>query len=159
MSLFNLKTGKPIEMPESQVVSDLDAMVAMPVAFRLHGKVHYIKPISVREFYAFTNAMISLQGLEKAEHVTPQQIIELYFNLIRSVCDSVARPDVEKMTQAQCGALLNLIVECVTGKAQVEKEAGAEEKKNPLAPPSFKYQQPSMWQRLVSTLPGLQSKS
>ena len=50
MSLFNLKTGKPIEMPESQVVSDLDAMVAMPVAFRLHGKVHYIKPISVREF-------------------------------------------------------------------------------------------------------------
>lgn len=136
MSLFNLKTGRQLEKPEAQVVSDLDAMVAQSVAFKLHGKIHNIKPISVKEFYAFTNAMLSIQGLETAEHVTPAQIIDLYATLIRSVCDTVTRHDIEQMTQAQCGALLNLIVECVTGKAHAQGDGtGSEQKKNTLTPP------------------------
>lgn len=157
MGLFNLKTGKQLELPETQVVSDLDAMVAHPVAFRLHGKVHSIKPISVKEFYAFTNAVISLQALESAEQLTPSQVIDLYQRLIQSVCETVSRADIEQMTQAQCGALLNLIVECVTGKAQVEesKETPAE-KKNPLTPLALSvFPQPTKWQRLRSFLAGL----
>lgn len=129
MALFNLKTGKPVEMPEAQVVSDLDAMIAHPIAFRLHGKIHHIKPISVKEFYAFTNAIASIGSLEKQEKVTTAQVIDLYTRIICSVCESITRKDVEMMTQAQCGALLSLIVEAVTGKAHVEPGQVDEKKK------------------------------
>lgn len=129
MALFNLKTGKPVEMPEAQVVSDLDAMIAHPIAFRLHGKIHQIKPISVKEFYAFTNAIASITTLESDNKITTAQVIDLYTRIICSVCDSITRKDVELMTQAQCGALLNLIVEAVTGKAHAESQAPSDEKK------------------------------
>lgn len=129
MSLFNIKTGKPVEIPEAQVVSDLDAMIAHPIAFRLHGKIHQIKPISVKEFYAFANAIAGIGALEKEEKITTAQVVDLYTRIICSVCDSISRKDVEAMTQAQCGALLQLIVEAVTGKAQVEAGAGSGEKK------------------------------
>lgn len=162
MSIFSLRTGKPLEQPQAQVVSDLDAMVAHPVAFRLHGKVHFIKPITVKEFYAFTNAINSINALEKQEHVTSGQVLEMYEKLICSVCDSVTRKDVENLTQAQCGALLNLIIECVTGKAQVDSvQAGAsEEKKNSLIPPSLslQYPPPSRLRKVVSFLAGLLPK-
>jgi hypothetical protein len=157
VGLFNLKTGKALESPETQVVSDLDAMVSHPVAFRLHGQIHEIRPISVKEFYAFTNAIVSLQGLEKAEHITPSQVVDLYQRLIQSVCDSIDRSDVEKMTQAQCGALLNLIMECVTGKAQVDEVDEEAQKKSPLnqAPLTLlESRQPSKWRKLVSFLAG-----
>lgn len=162
MGLFNLKTGKALESPETQVVSDLDAMVAHPVAFRLHGQIHEIRPISVKEFYAFTNAIVSLQGLEKAEHITPTQVVDLYQRLIQSVCDSIERSDIEKMTQAQCGALLNLIMECVTGKAQVDEKVDEEAQKK--SPPNqapltlLESRQPTRWRRLVSFLAGLLTK-
>lgn len=157
MGLFNLKTVKPVEAPQAQIVSDLDAMVAHSVAFRLHGKVHQINPVSVKEFYAFTNAILTLQSLEKAESISPAQIIDLYQQLIQSVCETIERKDIEAMTQAQCGALLNLIIECVTGKAQAEEQpAQSAEKKSPeVTLAVLKSPQPSKWQRLVSFLAGI----
>lgn len=161
MSIFSLRTGKPVEQPQAQVVSDLDAMVAHPVAFRLHGKLHYIKPITVKEFYAFTNAINSITALEKQEHVTPQQVLEMYERLICSVCDSISRKDVENLTQAQCGALIALIVECVTGKAQVDQQSEAEVKKNSIqAPLTLALSpRPSRLRRVVSFLAGLLRRS
>lgn len=154
MALFNLKTGRPVEMPEAQVVSDLDAMVAHPVAFRLHGKVHYIKPISVKEFYAFTNALAGISALESEQKLTSAQVIDLYERLIASVCDSISRREIEMMTQAQCAALLQLIVECVTGKAQTEPGEASGEKKNSLGIPALAFQPPNRWQRLAYYLGG-----
>lgn len=156
--LFSLRTGKPVEQPQANLVSDLDAMIAHPVAFRLHGKVHFIRPISVKEFYAFTNAMLSVQGLEKAEHVTPAQIIDLYYRLVASVCDSIDRSDIEKMTQAQCGALLNLIVEVVTGKAHVESEESEKKNFNLIAVAPSQLARPSKLRRLAFYLAGLLKK-
>jgi uncharacterized protein YkvS len=128
MGLFSLKTGKAVDGPEVQVISDLDAMVAERVAFRLHGKVHYIKPISVKEFFAFTNALVSIQALQQTDKVDVDHVVELYHGLIQSVCDTVSRKDVQAMTQAQAGALIQLISDCVTGRAHAKNDG--DEKKN-----------------------------
>jgi hypothetical protein len=128
MGLFNLRTGKPLDGPEATVVSDLDAMVAAPIAFRLHGKVHHLKPITVKEFFAYSNAMLSLQRLEDAEKMSADQIIDLYFSLMSSVCESITHHDIKAMTQAQAVALVKLIIDHVTGKTQVGPEP--EEKKS-----------------------------
>jgi hypothetical protein len=126
MGLFSLKTGKAVDGPEVSVISDLDAMVADRVAFRLHGKVHYIRPISVKEFFAYTNALVAIQSLEKAETIEANHVVELYHGLIKSVCESVTKKDVQDMTQPQVAALIQLVSDCITGKAHV----GATEKKN-----------------------------
>ena len=119
MGLFNLRTGKQVDGPEAVVVSDLDAMVANPVAFRLHGKVHRMRPITVKEFFAVSNALLSLERLKSDDRLTDEQIIDLYFQIIHSVCDSVTKNDIKSMTHAQAGALIQLIVDHVTGRAHV----------------------------------------
>ncbi len=124
MGIFNLKTGKKVE--DVNIVSDLDRMVADSVAFRLHGKVHKIKPITVKEFYEYSNAIARLKVIEKADKVKKDEIVDAYYNLIHSVVDTINLSDVENMTQAQAAALFSLILDAISGKAQVD------EKKNSL---------------------------
>ena len=114
MSLFNLKPVRA-DIP---VVSDLDAMIADSVPFRFAGKIHHIKPISVLEFYQYTQALGKLMELKDSAKVTGEDLVDAYFNLFRSVCDTITHADIEKMTTAQAGALFALTIECVTGKAQ-----------------------------------------
>lgn len=117
MSLFNLRTGKVLDGPEAVVVSDLDAMIANPVAFRLHGKVHQMRPVTVKEFFAYANALVGLERLKSDEKLSDEQIVDLYCQLIQAVCDTVSKDDVKAMTHAQATALLQLVVDHITGKA------------------------------------------
>jgi hypothetical protein len=145
VNIFSVKTGKPVDGPDAQVVSDLDAMVAERVAFRLHGKVHYINPISVKEFFAYTNALVQIQALEKVDSVDANHVVDLYCALIQSVCQTVSRQDVKEMTQAQAGALIQLISDCVTGRAHAKN---SDEKKNLKAKSSLR----SILRSLLRTL-------
>lgn len=112
------------------MISDLDAMVSKPVAFRLHGKVHQIKPIALEEFYRFVNAWTTVLGWKDSDGVKPEQYLAGLTELFQSVCDTITADDVSRLTQAQAGALFQLIIESVTGKAQVDPVVSDNEKKN-----------------------------
>lgn len=101
-------------------------MIAEGVHFKLHGKTHELRAITVVEFFSYTDAMMKIATLKESAQLSDEQILDLYYAIIHSVCDSVTRADVKKMTHAQAAALLKLVVEHVTG------EAGAKpvEKKN-----------------------------
>jgi hypothetical protein len=122
MGLFNLRTGKPVDGPEATIVSDLDAMVANPIAFRLHGKVHHLNPVTVKEFFAYSNALLSIQTLQSKSDLSDEEIVDLYAKLIQSVCTSITKDDVKNLTHAQATALLNLIIEHITGRAHVSED-------------------------------------
>lgn len=129
MGLFNLRTGKVLDGPEAAIVSDLDAMVANPIAFRLHGKVHYLKPVTVKEFFAYANALAGLERLKSDEKLSDEQIVELYSQLIQSVCETVKADDVKLMTHAQATALLQLVIDHITGRAHAPAPKQDEQKK------------------------------
>ncbi|NDD53821.1 hypothetical protein EBZ39_08065 [bacterium] len=114
MNFFNSKQARQNNIP---VVSDLDAMIAESVPFRFNGKVHHIKPISVIEFYQYTQSLEKLMQLKDAEKVTGDDLVDAYYNLFRTVCETIQHSDIEKMTTAQAGALFALTLDCVTGKA------------------------------------------
>jgi hypothetical protein len=126
MNLFNLKPARQDNVP---IVSDLDAMVAVSVPFRFNGKIHNIKPISVLEFYQYTQALGKLVELKDAEKVSGEELVDCYFNLFKAVCDTITHQDIEKMSTSQASALFALTLDCVTGKAQADQE---NEKKKPI---------------------------
>lgn len=129
MSLFNLRTGKELDGPDAVIVSDLDAMVANPIAFRLHGKVHQLRPVTVKEFFAYANALLGLERLKSDEKLSDEQIVDIYCQLIQAVCETITRDDVKAMTHPQASALLQLIIEHINGKAHAPEKD--EKKKNP----------------------------
>lgn len=110
------------------IVSDLDKMIAEPLAFKLHGRVHKIEPISVKEFYAYSNALARLNVLRDSKSIEKEDLVDAYFELYKSVISTIKLQDVEDMTQAQAAALFQLIIDVVTGRAY----APDEEKKKPL---------------------------
>ena len=122
MSLFHVKPSRP-ERPESEdIVSDLDALVAKPVAFKLGGKIRQIKPVTTLQFFTIVNQLSQLENVRTAPDVTGEKLLNIYHQLFSSVCDDFTLADVEDMTQAQCAGLMQLIMDVVTGRAQAEVE-------------------------------------
>ena len=102
----------------TDVVADLDALIEQRVSFKLHGKVHEIKPISSKDFLIFTNNLSKLMELKDKNKIEAEELIEKYHGLISSLCDTIKIEDIESMTQPQVGALFQLLLDSVTGKAQ-----------------------------------------
>jgi len=127
-SLFGKK--KKAEAPA--IVADLDQIVAKPVGFRLGGKTHTINPISTKEFWTLSNALVELWALRDAKEVTPDELIDKYHGLVATVCPSIKRSDIEGMTQAQVAALYQLIMDAATGRAQAAQEASEAAQKKTL---------------------------
>lgn len=107
----------------ADLVADLDAMVSEAIAFKLHGKQHIVKPISLEEFLKYTNAYSQIwNSTDEKKKLTNEQFIEMYHQLFSSVCDTITVDDIKKMSQAQVGALFQLISDTVTGKAHVDQK-------------------------------------
>jgi len=107
-----------------QVVADLDAMVSEPFAFKLHGKQRIIKPIQLEEFLKYTNAYAMLwnKAEDGTKKLSDEKLLDIYVALFTSVCDDITKDDIRKMSQAQIGALFQLISDAVTGKAHVDQK-------------------------------------
>lgn len=122
MALVNFKPARQRSTIESVV--DLDAILAEPKAFQWRGKTHVIRPIDTLTFLKVTNEMAKIQALigqdGKPSH---KEVIEAYAGVFSSVCDTISKKDVLEMTQAQVGALFQLVVDCVTGRAQKKTQA------------------------------------
>lgn len=120
LSLF--KKTKKVSPAEVHLVADLDKIIGDPVGFRFGGKVHVIKPVSTKEFWKLSNALVELWALKDQPDVTPEELVTRYHALIASVCDSVTRSDIEGMTQAQVAGLFTLVMDAASGKAHAREE-------------------------------------
>jgi hypothetical protein len=132
MGIFSLKSKTEMT---AAIVSDLDALVAEPIAFKLHGKIFTINPISTLELLKFTNAFAKIQAINtKSEPITVAELVDAYLEVISSVCPEIERRDIEAMTQAQISALFQLVMDSVVGKAhaQPDVESGEGSKKKHL---------------------------
>lgn len=121
MSLFHVKQSRP-ERPDTDIVSDLDALVAKPIAFKLGGKIRQIKPVTTIQFFTIVNRLAELEAIRTSPDVTGEKLLGIYHELFSAVCDDFTKEDVEEMTQAQCAGLMQLIMDVVTGKAHAEIE-------------------------------------
>lgn len=127
MSIFS-KAKAQIET--GVVVRDFDKLIAEPVSFRLHGKVHTINPVTVQEFWAFTEAMFKIQKVAEDEKVTVADLTHAYLLIFKSICPTMTLKDVENMTQVQLAALLQFVVDTIRGASQVDESDSDPQKKN-----------------------------
>jgi hypothetical protein len=97
-------------------VADLDALIQKPLHFKLRGKICTINPISSLTFYKFSNNVGKAYELHKTKDLTRDDIIKFYFEMLSSVCDDITTEDVEEMNEAQITALIQLILDAVTGR-------------------------------------------
>lgn len=103
-----------------EVVTDLDALVSEDIAFRFQGKLWTIRPLSAGEAFVAWQNMSKFETLKKKESITFTEVLDFYYDLFKSVCPDIKREDVENMTQPQCAALLQLILDTVTGRVFVD---------------------------------------
>lgn len=106
----------------NNAVADLDAILVEPVSFKLHGKIHIIKPLDVQQFMLLTKAIIDFQELQSKDAITPSELIDRYYSLMNGVCPSIKRKDIEDMTHQQVAALYDLVMNTITGKIFEEKK-------------------------------------
>lgn len=98
------------------MVSDLDAMISQPVSFKVLGKTHVIQPLTVQQFTQFAFAYSQIMALHNQEVVTPDELVEAYYKMVSSVCDTVTKEDISKMSQQQVAGLFQIMVDLQAGK-------------------------------------------
>lgn len=133
-----LRPARTQAVPDNvRVVADLDKLVAEPIGFRLNGKVHVIKPITTRTFLLVSQKLGELDILRakisKTGEISEREIVERYHAVFQSCSDTMTKDDIRDMTHSQRAALLQVILECIGGKAHVQS-AEESEKKNALNP-------------------------
>lgn len=115
----------------SVVIADLDAMLVEPVAFKLHGKEHIIKPITFEQHLRITqgfnefNAMLGKPGLK------PDDIVDGYLKLVQVAVPTMTKEDVEQAEQSQLASVFSLIVRSYTGELFADQEKKKTLKQNP----------------------------
>lgn len=114
--LFNLKPTRQAKEEETHIVADLDAIDVRPAKFKWDGKIHEIRAVNTFEYLKVTEIFARMDMLSKRSDFTVQELAEVYADLITSVCDTIKRDDVYKMTNQQIGALFQLILDQVSGR-------------------------------------------
>lgn len=122
-------TGLKKQDSHTLIVRDLDKLVAEPVSFKLHGKVHTLNPVTVEEFWKFSEAMTKMNELTKRDGVTIEEVKLGYLTIFQALCPTITEQDVSNMTQPQVGALLQFVVDTIRGESQLEDYDA--QKKNP----------------------------
>lgn len=107
---------------EEKVVTDLDAIIESPGFVRLHGKTHEIKPVLVQEFFAFANGLAAIQGIDKREKVTTEDLVEAYWGIIFPIVPTISKEDIRNCTQGQVAALVQLVTDHTMGKLSDSKK-------------------------------------
>lgn len=107
----------------SNLIADLDAMLVEPVHFRFQGKDHVIKPLTVEQFMRVTADLERIYDLKAIkDKVTPQQLIDIYYDLVHDLCPTVSKKDIEMASQVQIAAMFEMIVQTITGKIFVDTD-------------------------------------
>ena len=118
--LYKFKPTRNAQLENAEVITDLDALISKPIAFMFQSKKHLIKPITTETFFKITNALAAMAAIKNQKDITKDELIKLYVDCFSAVCDTIGPKEVDGMTSAQCGALLQAILDCVNGKAQID---------------------------------------
>lgn len=107
---------------EVKVIVDLDRLVSESVGFMLHGKIRRIKPMTQEQFFIVVNEIASLDMIRTKKDFNAVTLRKAYLTLFKKACEPITDEDIKKMTDAQIAALVQQILDCVRGKAQVSTE-------------------------------------
>ena len=99
---------------------DLDALVTKPIPFRFGGEIHFVKPLDTAAYFTIVNEVAHLDTLRGTN--SGRDLVEGYIRLFAAACDTITPEMVWGMSQPQCIALLNLIMDAVTGRAHADIE-------------------------------------
>jgi hypothetical protein len=119
VGLFALK--EPVKGSNAEIICNVDSIVEKRAAFILNGRTHYIDPITTEKFIAFVTKLGEMADIKEDAHKVRDKFLEM----IRSVCSSVSKSDVDGLTQMQSISLFCAIRDKVMGKTPED------EKKNP----------------------------
>jgi hypothetical protein len=123
MKLLNLKPSRTKAEENVDLVSDLDALIAKPITFRVLGKVHKIEPISTGDFFKVLNSLEKLHSLQRKQgKYEEKELIDAYVKFIGAVCPTIGRMEIQQMTQSQVIALVQIIIDTISGKTHAEIE-------------------------------------
>ena len=120
--LFSLRPNRDNnKAAQAHVVADIDAIDVKPVAFKWADKIHVLRPITTKEYLKVTETFAKMERLSKEGGYTCDELVDVYAELLASLCDTITRADIMRMTQAQVGAVLQLIIDHVTGRVEKKK--------------------------------------
>ena len=123
------------ESEATPIVADLDRMIADPIAIRLFGRIHKIKPMSQETFLRTVNALYEIEQMRTREGVTMDQINGAYAKIFSACCDSIGKKEVENMTEAQKAGFLKQVIAQVQGQSL--EDTSKKKTTNPLASTNF----------------------
>jgi hypothetical protein len=117
---WNFKTVPPPGAKDFELIADIDALITKPVCFKLFGKRHEVSPMDMDHFFSWTEKLAAMWALNKKENAKPEELYQVYFDLINSVCPTITMADIKKCTGAQIAAISGLLFDHATGKAHTE---------------------------------------
>ena len=120
MGLFNIK--EPVKKADTQVICDLDSIVEKRSAFTLRGQTHYIDPITTEKFINFVTKLSDISKIKE----DAAKVRDTYLEMIRGVCSTISKEDIDSLTHAQSIMLFAAICDKVMGKSPMNED----EKKN-----------------------------
>jgi hypothetical protein len=108
------------EAEDVRVVADLDRMLGDLPGFRFQGRIYRVKAMNTAVWLQLCNELAGLNLRMKDSGFDRAEVRKRYSSLLGKAVDGIRFEDVDRMTDAQLGAVVQLVVECVTGKAYVE---------------------------------------
>ena len=95
---------------------DLDAVIEDSIYVVLHGKRLTVKPLELESFLKLANSYEQMHVRNVQGDVSKEELIRSYYDLFHILCDEITYEDVADMTQAQCAALMAIVIDKITGK-------------------------------------------
>ena len=128
MGLLTLRPARgKYASSDSPVVADLDALTAEPIHFKFQGNKHTIYPFTQVQFLRVMNRYSDIVNRVQEKKLDREERNQLYADLFGQCCATIGRREVDMMTDPQIGALMQLIIDSVTGR--IQGEAGKDQKK------------------------------
>lgn len=115
MQLFQMNKMPPKNSEPPIKVADLDKIATRQCVFTLHGKDHVITPPNLLNWLEIVEANAKLWNLKDQDVVTPEQLINDYFNLISKLCNTITKEDIKNCTQMQVSSLWQLVLDFMNG--------------------------------------------
>ena len=102
---------------EARVILDLDRLGKETVGFRLGGRVHKIALLDTQTFLNVINDLASLDMLRSQNPPKLRLVAAGYAKVITRCVPTMTTSDVYSMTVPQRAALMQQIIEIISGKA------------------------------------------
>lgn len=120
---FRGRSVLPLSRTQTDVVTDLDAIIGRTVGVRFHGRVHRIPPLSFEAFLSAVNALAELELLGKKKVVSIEEVRQGYIRLFQICCPSIVKDsDFSELNNQQMAALYKTVFEQIMGKPEMDAQ-------------------------------------